>query len=663
MTFDEITISNFSVFRGTHTIALAPPENSRPIILVGGLNGNGKTSLMDAIQLVLFGKMADCSNRNSLPYDEFLKRSINRSASPPIASLELTFRHVSGGNENTYRILRSWTPKNGSVKEQLEVFCNEKKDAFLAERWNERVEEFIPSRISHLFFFDGEKVEHYADYRNSVQLLSTGLRSLLGLDVVDQLISDLRVLGKKKRALLRGEEDRTRLAKLREEVTSVYQEYDALHLQCAGVRNRVERSSAKLKKLEDEYRQKGGHLVQEREVIEGQLAVTKAELATFEEELRNVASGAAPLLLVNGLLSQVDSQLKKEEASYKAEALNGLVTEIEELVLSSLKAQRVPVKAFRQVAFSLEQYKKQRTANAIHECYLRIDSETNELLHGLPRTLSEIRDDLQTKLDTHEELLVRLHTLELKLEEIPRPESLQSLIEERQQAQEEFDQASRELTLIEEKLAAMHRHKDQKRSELINAIEMEIDSKHKDADAERIIHHSSRVVETMTGFRSEILKRNVARIEQLILESFHCLLRKSSLISRLQIDPEHMSLALFGGDGLSLSPERLSAGERQLLAISMLWGLAKASWRRLPVIIDTPLGRLDSAHRDTMVDQYFPSASHQVLLLSTDEEIDESLYQKLEPFVGRSYRLEYDDNSASTRVEEGYYFGSSSGQV
>jgi DNA sulfur modification protein DndD len=113
---------------------------------------------------------------------------------------------------------------------------------------------------------------------------------------------------------------------------------------------------------------------------------------------------------------------------------------------------------------------------------------------------------------------------------------------------------------------------------------------------------------------------------------------------------------LTGGDGHSLPFERLSAGERQLLATSILWGLAKASGRALPTIIDTPLGRLDSSHRRHLLERYFPVASHQVILLSTDEEIDEASLKHLKQFVGREYQLTFNEQDRSTQIEKGYFW-------
>jgi DNA sulfur modification protein DndD len=105
-----------------------------------------------------------------------------------------------------------------------------------------------------------------------------------------------------------------------------------------------------------------------------------------------------------------------------------------------------------------------------------------------------------------------------------------------------------------------------------------------------------------------------------------------------------------------LPKAELSSGEKQIYAIAMLWGLARTSGRPLPVIIDTPLGRLDSEHRANLCQNYFPNASHQVILLSTDTEVDRPLFDNLRDHISHAYSLNYDPADACTRVTEGYFW-------
>ena len=156
-------------------------------------------------------------------------------------------------------------------------------------------------------------------------------------------------------------------------------------------------------------------------------------------------------------------------------------------------------------------------------------------------------------------------------------------------------------------------------------------------------------------FRS-LLASHLGRIEAAVLASLGDLLHKESLVSDLRIDSETFELQLFDQRGEPLPSSLLSAGERQVLALSLLWGFARVSGRRLPTVIDTPLGRLDSSHRRLIVERYFPNASHQVLLLSTDEEVDEQLHEIVGPSIGISYRLEHHEDGSWTQAVPGYFW-------
>jgi DNA sulfur modification protein DndD len=101
--------------------------------------------------------------------------------------------------------------------------------------------------------------------------------------------------------------------------------------------------------------------------------------------------------------------------------------------------------------------------------------------------------------------------------------------------------------------------------------------------------------------------------------------------------------------------EALSAGEKQMFAISLLWSLARVSGRPLPMIIDTPLGRLDSVHRRKLVEHYFPNASHQVIVLSTDTEVDREYFAQLRPSISHTVALE-NHRGEWTEARTGYFW-------
>jgi DNA sulfur modification protein DndD len=143
-------------------------------------------------------------------------------------------------------------------------------------------------------------------------------------------------------------------------------------------------------------------------------------------------------------------------------------------------------------------------------------------------------------------------------------------------------------------------------------------------------------------------------LERKALASFRQLSRKEDFVCRMKIDPQTFTVSLYDSKGEAIPKSSLSAGEKQVYAISLLWGLAKVSGRPLPIIIDTPLGRLDSHHRSNLVKYYFPYAAHQVIVLTTDTEVDRSYYGELRPYTSHTYRLI--DRRGWTQAEEGYFW-------
>ena len=101
---------------------------------------------------------------------------------------------------------------------------------------------------------------------------------------------------------------------------------------------------------------------------------------------------------------------------------------------------------------------------------------------------------------------------------------------------------------------------------------------------------------------------------------------------------------------------RLSRGERQIFILSLYWSIIELSGQDIPFVIDTPYARIDANHRKEISEKFFPNISKQVVILSTDEEINEEYYQVIKPYVAREYLLINDENQNKTSVETRYFF-------
>ena len=159
----------------------------------------------------------------------------------------------------------------------------------------------------------------------------------------------------------------------------------------------------------------------------------------------------------------------------------------------------------------------------------------------------------------------------------------------------------------------------------------------------------------MKEFKTRLQRSKVSQLSKAITDCFKTLVGKDSLIDRITIDAETLDITIIDVNGQPLLKNQLSAGEQQMFAVSVVWALALSSGYKAPVIIDTPMARLDSKHRENFVTRYLPAASSQVVVLSTDEEISGKYLDMIRENILRSYTLLYHEDDRSTTIEKGYF--------
>lgn len=656
MILDEITLHDFGLYEGTQSVELTPPAPSKPIVLIGGLNGGGKTTFLDALQLGFFGPHAKCSNRGSLAYAEYLTRCIHRGAGKTEAGIEIAFRHTVEGAEERYRVRRFWKLSGSGCKERFEVLKNGHAEPALADNWATQVEEFFPANIAHLFLFDGEQVEAYASQADSTALIGAAIQNLLGLDMVDQLEKDLLVYERRKRSEEKDALRQSEITSAQDAVRELRRRLDALKQERAALQtHRIDKAHRELKKVEEKYRKVGGALYDQREAIESKWSDAVQNVKDGETALREFAGGAAPLLMVRVLMESAELCDQHEEECRRARDLSGALKERDNAALKHLRGQ----KAEKQLVDALKAFfdadRSEREALGKKDTVLDITPEVRSDLHALLRgDLDQLRTDAVRLLTHQDKQRAREEQTRIEHESIPSSDTIELIAKDREELRSEIAELEAMHAAMGQDIERQQRDLERREQALARLLEADAKDQGRRDDRSRILRHSGKVRKTLETFRQAVIARHVRRIEQLVLESYQQLLRKSGLVTRLSIDPEDYALTLYGRDDEPLSAERLSAGERQLLAVALLWGLAKASGRPLPTAIDTPLGRLDSVHRIHLVERYLPFASHQVLLLSTDEEIAGEYHERLRPWIGHTYQLTYDDKTGATRIATGY---------
>jgi DNA sulfur modification protein DndD len=247
----------------------------------------------------------------------------------------------------------------------------------------------------------------------------------------------------------------------------------------------------------------------------------------------------------------------------------------------------------------------------------------------------------------------QLHETKRRLRDTPEDAVLQPTFEALAEASQKLGavnhrmaQLDEKRTTLENQRAALQRQKD-RLLERIGATT---------AAGEKLSVVKDKILPALDKYRERLTKLKIASLESAVTECFNRLARKTDFIRSITIDPKTFAVHVLDKHGESIPKEELSSGEKQMFAIGMLWGLAKTSGRALPMVIDTPLARLDSDHRMNLIERYFPHASQQVILLSTDTEVDQPLFEALSPHISHCYHLRYDATAEATVAEERYFW-------
>ena len=657
MIIDQLIIHNFGVYKGRQVFSLKPESDKKPIVIIGALNGSGKTTFLNAIQLALYGKLAVSERIGRGSYDDYLRSTINHYVDPKDgAAIELTFTQINEGLKKSYNIKRVWFTKvDGGVSEKFEVFVDGKKDNVIAEHWLDHVEEILPLRIMPLFFFDGERVEELADFDLSNQLLETAINGLLGLDIVDQLETDLRVYEKKKKILISNVSDRSQIEKAQAEFNSADDVCKkSLEIE-AHLITALERKEHELEQARILLANEGGGSYSSRKEIEVNLEKEKVAHETHAKLMAEIAADVAPLLLVRDQIMGVARQVDIETVSKNAADVLEILHLRDEKIIKLMKDSDAGEALVSRVEKYLKEDRREFEKNSKGPSYLNVSEHSRHLMHRLIEGhLADASSDCSRLLDANHKIEQEIDTLERKIEAIPDEDKIKPFLER-------VDQLSGELNLLKERMlktkedvAVSKRLVNDFSNKLHKILEQDISEHLKSEDAARSIKHANKARETLMQYRRLVVGRNIDRLERMIVECFGRLTRKVKLVRQVKIDIQDYRLTLFGNDGKVLPPKTLSAGERQLFAISILWALSTAAGRPVPTIIDTPLGRLDSIHRSNLVERYFPYAGKQVILLSTDEEIDKGYLAKLRHSISHMYQVEFDDNDGGSNVQDGY---------
>ena len=654
MIFENLLINNFGVYSGKQNFDLSTKEK-KPVILIGALNGSGKTTFLQAIDFVLYGKFSNFFYSQKLSYENFLKKNINKNNYDEGAQVELIFFRKYKGKNEKFKISRNWKAIGKKIKEEFFVFIDDVYDEDITKDWDNFVDQILPSRVASLFFFDGEKIEQLADLEQSKGVLKKAINSLLGLEIVDQLNIDVDEFQKRSVLQLKTDDEKKNINKLKKEVDGFEDRIKEIDESIVKVEDELAKKAYDIRELNVELSQKGISYYEKKQEYEKELQVIDEKRNEISDELVKLASGDLPLLVVKKelavMVEQSKSLLENQNKTDSQKKTNDLIDSISSFVLKNSKDDKF-TKNFEKFVSD----KKINDTTILDNENLLPNLNYQDLNSLLNHNLDTAEKDIKKKINTINKLEEEYEKISQLINKIPTDDEIKPLINKLKEHKKDEAKLTTKKNILDEQRGQINGPLIKINIELKKEYEKKTSQDLVNLDKKRFVDYSVRIKDVLSTFHVKALDFHIKRLEKLILECFKSLHRKKDFIKSIKIDTSTFDLQIFEAKNVQVDTDILSAGERQLLAVAILWGLAKASSSAAPTVIDTPLGRLDSEHRLNLVEQYFPTASKQVILLSTDEEINQKYHKYMKPYLARSYKIEYDEKINGSKSTLGYFF-------
>lgn len=660
MLIQRIKISNYKTYLSLDLDLTV--DDDRPIILIGGANGGGKTTLFEAISGALYGLKIE----NKEHFMELLNQGALNTAKPEI-SLQITFVGKVLGQQQKYILKRVYQLNpQGKPLESVSLNMNGNmyvygtmtvpKDRVKAEQEiNKIIKANLPQELSQYFLFDAMQSSELLKKNVFAQTIRDNFENVLGFKKYLQL----------KRA---AEKLQQEWAQQRLEAEKEAQEYNELCAQkdklTADLNTCIAEQDTKYKYLasvEVEYKrakdgaQEASALNKKIQELAGKIDDIVKRAATYAEDLKafvdNIEIDLFLPKLASNLAQEINNilhikeQLQKENTgAYPLETLkdvtNKIITYLKDLSLCSESVDEEQVVSHI-VAI-------QNSTNKEDPFGFLDEAEVAALSNLVKRTgsnqfiaLDRQRQELEIQLSTLDNLRSQKQTLEQT-----QAGGNEYLIQNYEAAQKQIEK----LKVQEATLKADIQRLEKRIHQFDVQIQQEPDIK---------FDTLVKLKPLFEKIADSLLKKKKAQIESEMQQQLNKLLVSyKGHIAKVELSDsiEQFNIKLYHTAGNEISLNQLNAASKQIFIQVLLKVLRNLGDYNPPVMIDTVMGVLDNESRDALMEEYFPQLAEQTILLCTTSEIrTDSDYIKLEPFISKTYTLHRNVEAQNTTVEDGYF--------
>ena len=445
------------------------------------------------------------------------------------------------------------------------------------------------------------------------------------------------------------------IAELTSSLVEVQKEAESLHA-------KIDKTETLIVRQESRITTEGGGYAAKRESLKLQQEQLLSDIEVLENRIRNLCGELFPFALVPGLLKRLGERLLKEmeldDWETRNQALNSQNTKVLEILasetfwneaaLSDQQIETIRTKIEPLLKIGLERPESLWDFKKIRD---RSPSEYDRLLEWIDACLNDVPQEFCELNDTLKEAQLELQEVERALQRVPTQEVLRPLIKKLSDLNQNLGQLDKRVQDAEQFVRSL--------SYQVEVARRKLEKLHYTQQLGQAHVQRQKRVENvqsvLSAYTTQLTQAKIATLGSAIVEGFNQLSHKPDRIKRVELDPQTFAVTLYDTHNRALLKESLSAGEKQIYTTALLWALAKTSGKALPMILDTPLGRLDSNHRQLLIEHYFPYASHQVVLLSTDTEVEGDLCSLLEPHISHTFHLAYQQAEGLTTIKEGYF--------
>lgn len=666
MILQKIMLNNFGVFRGKHEFNLVPDlENGRPIILFGGLNGSGKTTLFEGIKLCLYGQTTFPELKTKKLYHSYISKKVkpldNRKELRFQGFIEIQLEFNDFGVRDIYNVRRVWHIEKEKVSERFTVLKNNQGIGLIEKEYSQSfIANLIPLGVSNLFFFDGEKIQELAEDTIDNDFFKYALDSILGLDIIKKLEQDIKSYSRKENV---DEDDIDLIAGIEKTISKIESNEQLLALNVqkkASIKTQLDKIDEIIQRKENELTLQGAGYAKRRIEFREKLTLAENNLDETRRLLKNIYGGLFPFTLVPRLCEQLQERIADENRrknekltihmiNSKREAISNELINSNEFLESITNTKQQDI--ITSILQSITNVLQESTNGEYHFINDFSEKDLNQLLYWVDQTNSVIPQDIDVLSKRFKKNSEDRVYYENMLRMVPDNSILDPIIKEINAQHAVKGGLEIQLKHIEDEIAESKNNM----SEDMRLLEIQEEKYELQNKFQRKMVLLRNIRRMLDEYKDAIRESKIDLMRDSFLDAISLIIRKHDFINDIKIDSNY-NIQLQREDGNYIYKSMLSNGEKQIFAISMLLALARVSGRPLPFIIDTPLARLDSTHRDNIVENFFPNASHQVIIFSTDTEIDKLYFEKLTPYLTRVYHLEWSNTDASSNATEGYFW-------